>query len=116
MNYGVIVVDCPVSKLHLIQDLIFIGNSIICMESSKRGAMNMLCGLEDSPLELRYKRCICSKGIILATKINKRIKSDKVLRYADSIFASNGCDWLHMGHRDFTGNLTTELLTEIVEG
>lgn len=116
MNYGVIVVDCPVSKLHLIQDLIFIGNSIICMESSKRGAMNMLCGLEDSPLELRYKRCICSKGIILATKINKRIKSDKVLRYADSIFASNGCDWLHMEHRDFTGNLTTELLTEIVEG
>lgn len=116
MNYGVVVVDCPVSKLHLIQDLIFIGNTIVCMESSKRGVMNMLCGLEDSPLELRYKRCICSKGIILATKINKRIKSDRVLRYADSIFASNGVDWLHMEHKDFTGNLTTELLNEIVEG
>ena len=48
MNYGVVIVDCPISKLHLIQDLIFIGTTIVCMESSKRGVMNMLCGLEGS--------------------------------------------------------------------
>lgn len=116
MNYGVVVVDCPIEKLHLISDLIFIGNTIVCMESSKRGVMNMLCGLEGSPLELRYKRCIQSKGIILATKINKRVKSTKCIQYADTIFEPSGCDWLRMEQRDFNGNLTTDLLASIVEG
>lgn len=116
MNYGVVVVDCPIEKLHLISDLIFIGNTIICMESSKRGVMNMLCGLEGSPLELRYKRCIQSKGIILATKLNKRVKSAKCIQYADTIFEPSGCDWLRMEQRDFNGNLTTDLLASIVEG
>ena len=116
MNYGVVVVDCPIEKLHLISDLIFIGNTIICMESSKRGVMNMLCGLEGSPLELRYKRCIQSKGIILATKLNKRVKSEKCIQYADTIFEPSGCDWLRMEQQDFNGNLTTDLLASIVEG
>ena len=116
MNYGVVIVDCPIEKLHLISDLIFIGNTIVCMESSKRGVMNMLCGLEGSPLELRYKRCIQSKGIILATKLNKRVKSAKCIQYADTIFEPSGCDWLRMEQRDFNGNLTTDLLADIVEG
>lgn len=116
MNYGVVVVDCPIEKLHLISDLIFIGNTIVCMESSKRGVMNMLCGLEGSPLELRYKRCIQSKGIILATKLNKRVKSTKCIQYADTIFEPSSCDWLRMEQRDFNGNLTTDLLASIVEG
>lgn len=116
MNYGVVVVDCPVNKLHLISDLVLIGNTVVCVESSKRGVMNMLCGLEGSPLESRYKRCITSKGMLFMTKPNKRIKSDKVLQYADSIFESNGCDWLHMEYCDFNGNLTTELLANILEG
>ena len=116
MNYGVVIVDCPIEKLHLISDLIFIGNTIVCMESSKRGVMNMLCGLEGSPLELRYKRCIQSKGIILATKLNKRVKSTKCIQYADTIFEPSSCDWLRMEQRDFNGNLTTDLLASIVEG
>lgn len=116
MNYGVVIVDCPISKLHLIQDLIFIGTTVVCMESSKRGVMNMLCGLEGSPLELRYKRCIVHKGVLFATKLNKRTSTKKVLQYADSIFASSGCDWLRMECEDFNGTLTKEILNKIVEG
>lgn len=116
MNYGVVIVDCPISKLHLIQDLIFIGTTIVCMESSKRGVMNMLCGLEGSSLELRYKRCIVHKGMIFATKLNKRISTKSVLQYADSIFASSGCDWLRMECEEFNGTLTKDILSKLAEG
>lgn len=116
MNYGIVIVDCPVSKLHLIPDLILTGNTVVCMECSKRGVMNMLCGLEGSPLELRYKRCIMSRGTLIATKLNKQIKSQMVIDYADTIFADSGCNWLQMERKDFDGKLTQELLAQIVEG
>lgn len=116
MSYGVVVVDCPIEKLHLITDLILTGNTVLCMECSKRGVMNMLCGLENSTLSLRYKRTIVSRGTLLVTKLNPKVKSDKVLRYADSIFQADGCDWLRMEKRDFNGKMTNEILIEIVEG
>lgn len=116
MNYGVVIVDCPVNKLHLIPDLILTGNTVVCMECSKRGVMNMLCGLEGSPLELRYKRCVMSRGTLLTTKLNKSIKSQMVIDYADTIFADSGCNWLQMERKDFNGKLTQELLAQIVEG
>lgn len=116
MNYGVVVVDCPVNKLHLIPDLVLTGNTVVCMECSKRGVMNMLCGLEGSPLELRYKRCIHSRGHLLVTKLSKRIKSQRVIDYADTIFADSGCNWLSMRKIDFDGSLNTDILGKLVEG
>ena len=48
-DYGVVIVDCPVSKLHCISDLVLTGVGVVCVESSKRGFMNMLCRFESSP-------------------------------------------------------------------
>ena len=116
MSYSVVIIDCPMDKLYLIPDLILTGNTVLCMECSKRGVMNMLCGLENSSLELRYKRTIAMRGTLLVTKLNSRVSSSKVLSYANSIFQADGCDWLGMTYKDFNGKLTNDILTEIVEG
>lgn len=116
MDYGMVIFDCPISKLRYITDMILTGNVAICMECSKRGVMNMLNCLEDLPIDVRYKRMMAGKGFLLVTKLNKRLKPEKVLGYAASIFESDGCDWLDMNRFDFDGRVTTDLMTLTVEG
>lgn len=115
-DYGVVIVDCPVSKLHLISDLVLMGNTILCVEESKRGFMNMLCRMEDSPLSLRYKRTIVSRGNMFITKCSKKTDTKKLLKYINAIFEPSGADWLSMQKLEFNGKLSDEALNSILEG
>lgn len=115
-KYGVVIVDCPISKLHCVQDLIMTGNVAICVEDNKRGFMNALNALDSSELSLRYKRSIVSKGTIVRTKVNRKNDYKRVLSYINSIVELDECDWLSMVMKEFNGKITPELLTEILEG
>lgn len=115
-KYGVVIVDCPVSKLHCIQDLILTGNVVLCVEDSKRGYMNALIGLDSSELPLRYKRSIISKGTLVRTKVNPKNDYKRVMKYINGIVDLEDCNWLEMVTTSFTGKVTSELLTEILEG
>lgn len=115
-KYGVVIVDCPISKLHCVQDLIMSGNVAICVEDSKRGFMNALNALDSSELSLRYKRSIVSKGTIVRTKVNHKNDYKRVISYINSIVELDDCDWLSMVMKEFSGKITPELLTEILEG
>lgn len=115
-NYGVVVVDCPISRLHCLQDLILTGTVAICVEDSKRGYMNTLISLEESSLPLRYKRNIASRGTMLRTKVNKKNDYKRTLAYINSIVDLDECDWFNMQMREFNGKLSPELLTDILEG
>jgi cellulose biosynthesis protein BcsQ len=114
-DYGVVIVDCPLDKLHLISDLIMIGNTVLCVEGSKRGFMNMLCRLENSPLPMRYKRAIVSKGNMFITKCNKNTDLNRLKKYINDIFMPTGADWMSMQYREFNGKLTDHILNEILE-
>ena len=115
-KYGVVIVDCPISKLHCVQDLIMSGNVAICVEDNKRGFMNALNALDSSELPLRYKRSIVSKGTIVRTKVNRKNDYKRVLSYINSIVELDECDWLSMAIKEFNGKLTSDLLTQILEG
>ena len=115
-RYGVVIVDCPVSKLHCIQDLVLIGNGIICVDESKRGFMNMLCQFESSPLAIRYKRTLATKGTMFVTKVNKNTNLDKLIKYIKSLFSSDGADWLSMPTVEFNGKLNDKIINDVLEG
>lgn len=115
-KYGVVIVDCPLSKLHCIQDLILTGNVVLCVEDSKRGYMNTLVNLDYSELPLRYKRSIISKGTLMRTKVNPKNDYKRVIKYINGIVDLEDCNWLEMNTTEFTGKVTTEILTEILEG
>lgn len=114
-NYGVVVVDCPIDKLHLIPDLILTGSTVMCVEASKRGFMNMLCKLENSSLALRYKRNIVSRGTMFVTKIPKGLDIKKLIKYISSMYQSDSCDWLSMQYELFNGRLDSKLLNTILD-
>lgn len=115
-EYGVVIVDCPVNKLHCISDLLLTGVTVMCVEASKRGFMNMLCRFETCPLQLRYKRSIVSKGVMFLTKCNKDLNNKKLLEYVNSLFQPDEVDWLSMEMKPFNGKLNDNLLNEILEG
>lgn len=114
-DYGAVIVDCPLDKLHLISDLIMIGNTVLCVEGSKRGFMNMLCRLENSPLPMRYKRAIVSKGVMFITKCNSKTDMGKLRKYIGDIFMATGADWMSMESREFNGKLNDNILNQIIE-
>lgn len=114
-NYGVVIVDCPIDKLHLIPDLILTGSTVMCVEASKRGYMNMLCKLENSSLALRYKRNIVSRGTMFVTKIPKGLDIKKLIKYISSMYQSDSCDWLSMQYELFNGRLDSKLLNTILD-
>lgn len=115
-NYGVVVVDCPVDKLTCIEDLILTGQAVICAEGSKRGFMNMLCRLEASPLHVRYKRNLVSRGIMFITKCNPKMDLKRLLAYIKAIYQPDGVDWLSIKPVPFNGKLSETLLNSILEG
>lgn len=115
-KYGLVVVDCPVSKLNCIPELILTANTVLCVEGSKRGFMNMLCVLENSPLSTRYKRTIVNRGTMLVTKCNPKIDIKQLIKYINKIFTPDSVDWLSMDWAKFTGKFSVNLLNNILEG
>lgn len=114
-EYNLIVVDCPADKLSLISDLILLGNTILCVEESKRGFMNMLCTFENSPLSAKYKRMIVSRGNMFLTKCLAQTDTKKLLKYINAIFESDTVDWMSMDITKFNGKLSDETLNKIFE-
>lgn len=115
-DYGVVIVDCPVSKLHCISDLVLTGVGVVCVESSKRGFMNMLCRFESSPLQLRYKRSIVSKGLMFLTKCGKDVNVKRLVEYIKTVYEPDDVDYMSMSMKVFNGKLNDSLLNEVLEG
>ena len=115
-RYGVVIVDCPISKLHCMQDLILTGNVAICVEDSRRGIMNILNQLDLSELQLRYKRNIAGKGTMVRTKVTSKSDYKRLIKYVDSIVDLEDCNWLSMPAIEFKGKVTSDFLAEILEG
>lgn len=115
-KYGIVIVDCPVSRLHCIQDLILTGNSILCMEDSPRGMMNMLISMDESPLPLRYKRSIVNKGTLVRMFANSNKDYKKIIKYINQIVSLEDCNYLGMTTLTYNGKLSNEFLSEILEG
>lgn len=116
MDYGVVVVDCPVEKLPCITDLILTGQAVICVEGSKRGFMNMLCQLESNPLHLRYKRNLVSRGVMFVTKCSPKTDLKRLLSYIKAIYQPEEVDWLGFKPIPFNGKLNDALLNTVLEG
>lgn len=114
-NYNVVIIDCPISKLPLMTDLILLGNTILCVEESKRGFMNMLCTLEACQLHDKYKRMIISRGNMFLTKCLSGTDTKKLLKYIDAIYESSGIDWMHMDITKFNGRFSKETLNKVFE-
>lgn len=112
-DYGVIVVDCPLSKLPLIQDLIATGNTILCIEEEKRGFMNTLCLLESMDLPVRYKKSIVMRGNIFLTRCSEKTDTKKLLSYINGIYEADMVNWLSMPITKFTGRVTPDILNNI---
>lgn len=114
-EYGVVIVDCPVSKLHCIGDLLIQGVTVVTVEASKRGFMNMLCTLEGSKLAQKYKRGIAGKGTMFLTKAHKNTDIKKLVNYVKAIVVTDEVDWLNMKKVTFDGKLTDIMINSILE-
>lgn len=114
-EYGVVIVDCPASKLHCIGDLLIQGVTVVTVEATKRGFMNMLCTLENSPLPIKYKRTICGKGTMFITKSSKHTDLKKLVNYVKTIVESEDVDWVSMKKLTFDGKLTDIMINSILE-
>ena len=115
-NYNVIVVDAPIDRLNCFQDLILQGNVVLCCEATKRGYMNMLCKIEDSPLPLRFKRSIAGKGTLALTMVNPKLNLDKLKKYISNIVILEDVDWMDMTTVVKPDQITYEFLSSIIEG
>ena len=112
-DYGVIVVDCPLDKLPLVQDLIATGNTILCIEEEKRGFMNTLCLLESLDLPVRYKKGLVMRGNIFLTRCSEKTDTKKLLSYINGIYEADTVNWLSMPITKFTGRVTPDILNNI---
>jgi cellulose biosynthesis protein BcsQ len=117
-DYGVVIFDCPIKHIQVLEDLILVGNTVICTESTNRGIMNMLCQMESSTLSAKFKKRIASRGVMLYTKQTKSVNLQKLVNYFKSIFTPEvaGTDWVSMDSTPFTGKPSPELLNRILEG
>lgn len=113
-DYGVVIVDCPVKKLHAIYDLVLQGITIMCVEGTKRGMMNMLCQFENSPLQLKYKKMIVNKGCMFITKLSNKTDFKKLLKYVGSVYEPDGVNWLSMRNMPFNGNIDMKMMSAVI--
>lgn len=114
-NYGVVVVDAPIDKLPHLTDLILCGNTCLLAEASKRGMMNIMCKLEDSPLPTRYKRNLAGTGTMVYTKVNPKINMKKLIDYVKDIVDFEEVNWIGMNTINRPAKLDQKFIEEIVE-
>ena len=114
-EYGVVVVDCPVSKIHLVADMIMSSSTVICVEASKRGFMNMLCQFENSGLENKYKRTLGFKSTIFLTKNMKDVNINSVINSVKELYQPDDVDWMDIAMYPFFGKLNDKILSTILE-
>lgn len=114
-NYGVVVVDAPIDKLPHLTDLILCGNACLLAEANKRGMMNIMCKLEDSPLPTRYKRNLAGTGTMVYTKVNPKINMKKLIDYVKDIVDFEEVNWIGMSTINRPAKLDQKFIEEIIE-
>ena len=114
-NYGVVVVDAPIDKLPHLTDLILCGNACLLAEANKRGMMNIMCKLEDSPLPTRYKRNLAGTGTMVYTKVNPKINMKKLIDYVKDIGDFEEVNWIGMNTINRPAKLDQKFIEEIIE-
>ena len=115
-NYGIVVVDAPIDKLPYLTDLILCGNACLLAEANKRGMMNIMCKLEDSPLPTRYKRNLAGTGTMVYTKVNPKINMKKLIDYVKDIVDFEEVNWVGMNTINRPAKLDQKFIEEIIEG
>lgn len=115
-NYGIVVVDAPIDKLPHLTDLILCGNACLLAEANKRGMMNIMCKLEDSPLPTRYKRNLAGTGTMVYTKVNPKINMKKLIDYVKDIVDFEEVNWVGMNTINRPAKLDQKFIEEIIEG
>lgn len=115
-DFGIVVVDCPMDKLEYMKDLLLTSEVVVCVEGSKRGFMNMLCGLEACTLPVRYKRSMVTRGTMLMTKCASNLDVKKLLQWVRSFYQKDEVDWMSMPVTKFDGKLNDKLISTILEG
>ena len=115
-EYGLVVVDCPVQKLHLISDLVLTGTSVICVEATKRGFMNFLCQFENCELNTRYKKNMVSTGTMFLTKYNKGTDIKSLIKFVKNLYQPDEVDWMSMPTSPFFGRLDDKFISSIIDG
>ena len=116
VDFGVVVVDCPSEYLPCIEDLVLTGQSVICVEGSKRGFMNMLCQFESNDLAMRHKRTLASAEMKKVCENTPNLDLKQLLKYIRSVWEPNGVDWFAREPIQFNGKITDKLLGVILEG
>ena len=115
-HYGIVIVDCPISKLHCIDDLLLAGEVICCVEASRRGFMNMLCRMESSKLDIYNKQAVANKGTMFITKCLKDLDLNTLYKNIQCVYTPDEVDWLRMKTVPFNGKLTDSILKLVLEG
>lgn len=116
IDYGVVIVDCPLSRLQYITDLLLVGSVVLCVEATKRGYLNMICGLSNNSLSLRYKRAMVGRGLLLHTRVPKNTDIKKLRSFISSFLEPGEVDWMSMRYDVFTQVLDSTLIGKILGG
>ena len=114
-EYPVIIFDVPLSKLHLLDEVLLTCTTLINVEQSTRGFMNLIVQLENMDIPLRIKRRMASSGKLILTKCNKNYKVKDITGYVENIVDLEDVNWLGMPILPRTGAIDSKFLSSVVE-
>ena len=115
-NYGVVVVDAPIDKLPLLTELLPLSCILVTVEASKRGIMNFICKISDSPLQQRFKRILAGKGLRVLTKASNTFDLDDVEDYVNHIVDfDDDINWLELESVMRPDKIDEDFLEVVVE-
>jgi len=116
-DYGVIVCDIPMCKLHLCEDLLIAGTTALVVEASQRGYMNLCCDFANSELRNKYKKTLVSRGSLVHTKITDKFNDKNLKRYVSQIvdFEEGEANWLEMKSLTKNGSIDVKFIEELLE-
>lgn len=113
LNYGVVVIDCPNSRLELCSSIIQEANIIVTMGGTTREYINTIINLENTKLDNRTKNRILQKSIVLVKSNNFK----KIIKEIQDRITLEEFNWFKLKYIQVTdNNINTELLGRILEG
>lgn len=114
-EYPVVIFDVPLSKLSLFDETLLTCTTLINVEQSTRGFMNLIVQLENSTLPVRIKRRIVGNGKLILTKCNKTYKLKEITGHVSDIVDLEEVNWLSMPIVPRTGAIDAKFLASVVE-
>ena len=114
-EYPVVIFDVPLEKLSLFDETLLTCTTLINVEQSTRGFMNLIVQLENSTLPVRIKRRIVGNGKLILTKCNKTYKLKEITGHVSDIVDLEEVNWLSMPILPRTGAIDAKFLASVVE-